>query len=115
MLKLMCKHDCCVSTGLGCTIRPTTNVQHGLCAAYPKLLPALRQYFGYNFQPGQVDAILSILHSNDVFVRMATGAGKRMCMYLPPLVYGKPAVAIIIRTDGGTGMGIVFSLAYSAY
>ena len=27
---------------------------------------------------------------------MATGSGKSMCMYLPPLVYGKSAVAIII-------------------
>ena len=94
---LMCKRDCCISTGLRCTIHPTTVVQHGLCRLYSKLLPVLRQYFGCEeFRPGQVDAILSVLHGHDVFVRMATGSGKSMCMYLPPLVCGKPAVAIII-------------------
>ena len=97
MFKLLCKRDCCVSTGLCCTLHPTTSDKHGECQAYPKLLPVLRQYFGCKeFRPGQVDAIQSVLHGHDVFVRMATGSGKSMCMYLPPLVYGSSAVAIII-------------------
>ena len=78
-------------------LHSTTAGEHGACQAYPKLLPALRQYFGYKeFRPGHVDAIQSVLHGHDVFVRVATGAGKSMCMYLPPLVYGKPTVAIVI-------------------
>ena len=94
----MCKQDCCVATGLShCTQHPSTSLSHGACQVYPKLVPVLRQHFGYGeFRPGQIDAILAVLHGHDVFVRMATGSGKSMCMYLPPLVYGKTAVAVII-------------------
>ena len=73
MLKLMCKHDCCVSTGLSsCAQHPTTSVKHGTCQVFPKLVSVLRQYFGCEeFRPGQIDAILAVLHGHDVFVRMA--------------------------------------------
>ena len=97
MPALMCKQDCCLARGLQCFQHPTTSVSHGSCQVYPKLVPTLRQYFGYEeFRPGQIDAILAVLHGHDVFVRMATGSGKSMCMYLPPLVSSKAAVAIII-------------------
>ena len=67
-----------------------------------------KQHFVYEeFRLGQIDAILAVLHGH-VFVWMATGSGERMCMcicmYLPPLVNGKPPVAIIIGTYGGAGM-----------
>ncbi len=37
-------------------------------------------------QGDKANAILPILHGRDVFVRMATGSGKTLCMFLPPLV-----------------------------
>ena len=54
-----------------------------------------------------------MLHGHDVFVRVATGGGKSTCMHLKPLVYSKPAFAIVISlliawTYGGTG-NVVFS------
>ena len=63
----------------------STSVSHGSCQVYPKLVPSSRQYLGYEeFRPGQIDAILAVLHGHDVFVRIATG-----CMYLPPLCLGE--------------------------
>ena len=38
--------------------------------------------------------MLSILHRNDMFVRMATGCGKSLCVFL--LVLGEKAAAVII-------------------
>lgn len=51
-----------------------------------QLHEVLSKNFGYSdFLPGQKEAALSILHKRDVFVRMATGAGKSLCMFLGPL------------------------------
>ena len=36
------------------------------------------------------------MQGNDVFVRMATGCGKSLCMFLPPLVHGEKAAGVII-------------------
>ena len=81
MLKLMCKQDCCIARGLHCAQHPTTSVSHGACQVYPQLAPVLRQYFGYEeFRPGQINAILVVLHGHDVFVWMVTGSGKSLCM-----------------------------------
>ena len=58
---------------------------------------ALEKYFKYaSFRPGQLDAVLPELHKKDVLVRMATGSGKSLCMYLVPLASGSSAVGIII-------------------
>ena len=87
----MCRPDRGVSTGLCCSKHPTASVHHGDFQVYPKLVPILRQYFDCEeFRPGQIDAILAVLHGHDVFLWMATGSGKSMCTNLPPLIYGKP-------------------------
>ena len=42
------------------------------------------------------EAILLILHVNDVVITMATGSGKSLWMFLPPLVCGTVAIAVIL-------------------
>ena len=50
------------------------------CSCHLKLKSVLQKYFGYSsFRQGQMEASLSVLHSHDVFVRMATGSGKSLC------------------------------------
>ena len=67
------------------------------CGAREKASFALEKYFKYaSFRPGQLDAVLPALHKKDVLVRMATGSGKSLCMYLVPLASGSSAVGIII-------------------
>ena len=67
------------------------------CEAKPKLLSALRQYFKYpGYRPGQLETLLPLMHGRDVFARMATGAGKSLCMFLPPLAFGNFACAVVI-------------------
>ena len=54
-------------------------------------------YFKYvEFRPGQLDLTLPALHKKDVFVRMATGSGKSLCMFLVPLSHSSTAMGIII-------------------
>lgn len=67
------------------------------CGAQEKASFALGKYFKHaSFRPGQLDAVLPALHRKDVLVRMATGSGKSLCMYLVPLASGNSAVGIII-------------------
>lgn len=67
------------------------------CSAKERVSLALRKYFTYpSFRPGQLEAVLPALHKKDVFVRMATGSGKSLCMYLVPLAASDFAVGIII-------------------
>ena len=48
--------------------------------------PAMQSYFHHNnFRPGQLEAMLPIMHGKDVLVKMPTGGGKTMCMFVPPL------------------------------
>lgn len=39
---------------------------------------------------------MPLVHGRDVFTRMATGAGKSLCMYLAPLALGESAVGVVI-------------------
>ena len=56
------------------------------CQARLRLEHALQRFYKFTeFRPGQLEAMLSVLHCKDVFVRMATGSGKSLCMFLPPL------------------------------
>ena len=67
------------------------------CAAREKASGTLQSYFKYcSFRPGQLDAVLPALHGKDVFVRMATGSGKSLCMYLVPLAVSDSSIGIII-------------------
>lgn len=67
------------------------------CAARRRLEEALREYFGFScFRPGQLDALLSVAYGQDTFVRMPTGGGKSVCMFLVPLTTSSCATGIII-------------------
>ena len=74
----------------------------GDCLCELKLTQALQKYFGYtSFRPGQLEASLSMLHGHDVFVRMATGSGKTVCMFLGPLAMSSKAIAVVISPLNG--------------
>ena len=47
-------------------------------------------------RPGQLEATLAVLHNKDVFVRMATGVGKSLCMFLPPLAANDNSMGLIV-------------------
>ena len=67
------------------------------CAAQRKLHSVLRNTFHYErFRPGQLEAILPVAHGKDVFVRMPTGGGKSLCMYLVPLSISSETMGIVI-------------------
>ena len=44
---------------------------------------------------GQFEATLAVMHHKDVFVRMATGSGKSLCMFLPPLATKDDSMGLI--------------------
>lgn len=67
------------------------------CLSRKKLEDALLKYFKHTtFRPGQLEALLPVMHGKDVFVRMATGAGKSLCMFLAPLAVSESAVGVVI-------------------
>lgn len=88
----VCRSECPLSRGLSFT---DSHVQ-AECCVYDRIHCQLSRFGFSDFRPGQLEAVLSILHGNDVFVRVATGCGKSLCMFLPPLVHGEKAAAIII-------------------
>ncbi len=66
------------------------------CPAVRAVLLVIRDVFGFgSVRPGQLEAIIPALHGHDVFVRMATGAGKSICMFSVPLAYSSSAIAVI--------------------
>lgn len=72
------------------------------CTCSSKLLGVLQRYFSFgNFRQGQMEAARSVLHGQDVFVRMATGSGKSMCMFLGPLAKSETAIGLIISPLNG--------------
>ena len=86
----LCGGDCPCSDG----IVPTGSVS---CVALVRLTAVLSSVFHYNeFRPGQLEAILPALHGRDSIVRMATGAGKSLCMFMVPLAYSDSAIGVII-------------------
>jgi ATP-dependent DNA helicase RecQ len=67
------------------------------CACQSVLLKVLQKYFGFSsFRPGQMESARSVIHGQDVFVRMGTGSGKSLCMFLGPLALSDAAIGVII-------------------
>jgi superfamily II DNA helicase RecQ len=67
------------------------------CVGHRKLKEALQGHFKFNtFRPGQLEALLPVVHGKDVFVRMPTGGGKSLCMFLVPLAVNKKAIGVIV-------------------
>ena len=67
------------------------------CPGYQKVKHALQQYFKYDtFRPGQLEALLPAIHGKDVFVRMRTGGGKSLCMFLLPLAVSETAIGVVV-------------------
>ena len=66
------------------------------CLAVGKVEAVLHRFGLPSFRPGQLESVLPALHGRDVFVKMATGAGKSLCMFLVPLAYSDLATAVII-------------------
>ena len=69
---------------------------------YGKLCDVLQKYFSFSsFHDGQMETLLPLLHSIDVFVHMATGSGKSICMFLGPLALSDSAVGVVISPLSG--------------
>ena len=90
-LRLLCRIDCpewLSGSSLLCSEQ---------CTAQGRLKDVLCSKFHHaSFRPGQLEALLSVAHGHDVFVRMPTGGGKSVCMFLIPLALDNEAMGIII-------------------
>lgn len=81
---------------------PRANVCTGECQCSMKALAALQEYFHFqSFRSGQKEAVVSLLHNRDVVVQMATGSGKSLCMFLPPLSRDDCAMGVVISPLNG--------------
>ena len=86
-----CRKCCCSDQCQAWKGDSTSNA----CAAHNKLMDTLRCYYGFtSFRPGQLKALLPV--AQDTFVRMPTGGGKTLCMFLMPLSMSSDAMGIII-------------------
>ena len=63
------------------------------CLARKKLEDALRKYFKHTWAIG---GTVACYPRHNVFVCIATGAGKSLCMFLAPLAVSKSAVGGVI-------------------
>ena len=91
MSAVLCSKDCVCASG------STSKQALQQCSAYPRAISALNTYFKYScFRPGQLEAILPVLHGRDTFVRLPTGGGKSLCMFLVPLSHEPSTVGLII-------------------
>ena len=90
----MCSTVCCRSCPFAKGECDAPSVE---CVWKSRLEAALQKYFKFKtFRPGQLDALLPLVHGRDVFVRMATGAGKSLCLFLAPLAIGNSAIGVVI-------------------
>ena len=72
----------CRASGSRYALGPYTPVDP-LCEAYLKVARCLTAYFQFGeFRPGQLETLMAVLHGTDVFVRLPTGGGKSLCMFL---------------------------------
>ena len=88
-LRNCCKHtmeerSLCSECSESCL---SMNTVESKCFA-PQLAKATLQKYS-SFHPG---LLMAVLHRQDVFVRMATGSGKSLCMFLPPLCKSMGAI-----------------------
>ena len=68
-----------------------------VCEAKAQLEDTLQRFFKFSsFRLGQLEAVLHLAHGRDVFVRMATGGGKSVCMFVLPLALSTTAIGVII-------------------
>ena len=90
VVKSLCKDPLCpLSRGM-----ETHAVQ---CNVAARLEGCLEKYFKYSsFRPGQLASTAAVLHGRDAFVRLATGAGKSLCIFLAPLAVSDAAMALVI-------------------
>ena len=87
----MCTSTCPLASG-------KVNEVNVYCPLKVRVEAALQKYFPKfsGFRPGQLEALLPLLHGRDVFVRMATGSGKSLCMFLAPLALAESAIGVVI-------------------
>ena len=65
-------------------------------------MESLGSYFKLtNFRRGQLEGILPVLHRKDAFIRLPTGGGKSLCMFLVPLSISNSAVGVVISPLNG--------------
>lgn len=93
--RFLCNATCLLASG-------GSDGGESTCAAKEKLQSALQTYYGFDeFRPGQLEVLLPIIHGRDTFVRMATGSGKSLCMFLGPLACGTTSLGVIISPLNG--------------
>ena len=90
MSRQLCSSDCPFAKGIPSCVGVN-------CVAYTKAREAPERYYKFpDFRPGQLEALLPLLHQRDVFVRMATGSGKSLCMFLGPLAVSDKAIGLVV-------------------
>lgn len=89
--------DLCSKTTQCPLARDPTCQDQGQCCVVGKLKECLHRHFNHSdFRPGQLSSVLGATHGRDVFVRMATGAGKSLCIFLAPLAVSETVMGIVI-------------------
>ena len=86
--------------GFQCPIM--TGSTDGICEMRIKLQSTLLSYYKFDeFRPGQLESLIPIVHGKDVFICLATGSGKSLCMFLAPLAASNTAMAVIVSPLNG--------------
>ena len=102
MRAVVCAKDCACAGG------PTASHEDlQQCCAYQKAVSALRTYFKFPcFRAGHP------LHGKDTFVRIPTGGGKSLCMFLSVLSHAADEFGVIISPLIGLMDEQVYMLQY---